>query len=166
MAEKGNKMADEKAVFELKITDLKPQQPVLNLDTNEDVKITVESKRYELPKYDSKIHGTKEQFVAAAMKAAQVLVHPVEKQIDALLYRATQESYQAGKAAALATGNYLTQDLRTNIAVIMQANVAYADLKASDCVVKWREGHKAGKAGAAKILAMAQAMGAEDINLE
>lgn len=145
--------------MELKITKLTPSQNVLNLETNEEEKIVVSSNRYELPKYDDKIHGTKDEYWTAAMVAAQALVNPAEKQIDALLYRATQDSYQAGKATALSAGKFLTQDLKTNIVQIMRGNNAYADMSASDCFAKWKAGYKEQKAGAVKILTMAQDMG-------
>lgn len=161
------KMANEKheagaeavKALVLKVTELKPKQKVLNLETNEDAEIEVVSQRFELPKYDEKIHGTKQTFVHAAMLAATALVQPVEQQIDALLYRATQNSYQAGKTAALAGGNYLTADLRSNIVQIMRGNNAYADMSATDCFNKWKAGYKEQKPGAIKVLTMAQDMG-------
>lgn len=164
MAKKENeKMENEKMTepkaLDLKITKLTPTQSVLNLETNEEEKIVVSSVRYELPKYDSVVHGSPEEFLNSAMAAAQLLVNPVEKQVDALLYRATQDSYQSGKLAALSAGKYLTQDLRTNIVQIMRGNNAYADMSASDCFVKWKSGYKEQKPGAIKVLTMAQDMG-------
>lgn len=161
------KMADQKhevageAVkpLVLKVTDLKPKQKVLNLETNEDAEIEVISQRFELPKYDAAVHGTRADFARSAMLAASALVQPVEQQIDALLYRATQNSYQAGKATALASGNFLTQDLRTNIVQIMKGNNAYADFSASECFNKWKAGFAEKKPGAIKVLTMAQDMG-------
>lgn len=150
-------------VLELKITELSPKQKVLNLDTNEDMEIAVISKRYELPKYDKAIHGEKPEFLKAAMIAAEKLVQPIDEQIDALLYRATQSSYQAGKTLALSGGNFLTSDLRGKIVQIMRANAKFADESASDCFKMWLAGYKEKKTGAVKILTMAQDFGDFDL---
>lgn len=160
--------------FALKVTELKPKQNVLDLETNEDAAIEVKSVRYEAPVFqtgktpestgwtctiDGKpqfVPGTAEEFEQALYNAAEALIQPRSKQIEAFLYRATQESYQAGKAAALAAGNYLTQDLRKRIVSIMSMMNAYAEVSASDCYKRWLSGYKEGKPGALKLLKMAQ----------
>jgi len=149
--------------LELKVTELTPTQSVLNLDTNEDAKITVSSKKYELPKYDKAIHGSESEFLAAAKAAVLKLVQPESAVVDALLKYATSESYQAGKQAALANGNYLTSDLRSKIVQIMRGNNKFADYSASECFSTWLSGYKEKKPGAIKILTMAQDFGEFDL---
>lgn len=154
---------------ELKVTKLSPKQKVFDLAINEESEITVESVRYEAPAYDAKVGGwkngetlvtgTAEEFEAGLLAAASALIQPVSKQIEAFLYRATQESYQDGKTKALSTGNYLTQDLRGKIVQIMRGNNTYADMKATDCFDRWKTGYLAGKPGAIKVLTMAQDFG-------
>lgn len=140
------------------ITSLKPKQKVLNLADGAEAEIEVISKKYEAPAYSEK-YGTVEQFEKALFHEAAKLVQPVGKQIDAFLKMATAESYQAGKAEALAKGDYLTSELRGKIVQVMRGNQAFVDLSAKDCFDRWMAGYLAKKPGAYKVLDTAKALG-------
>jgi hypothetical protein len=161
--ENESSMAGLKKVPEIIVMAVSQKQTVMDLETgDEKAEITVAQKRFFAPEYSEKEYGgTEELFEAALFNAATELVSPRSKQIDALLYRATQESYQAGKAVALSAGNYLTKDLAKRIVNIMQGNVAFVDVSASDCLKRWKEGYKAQKPGAIKMLETAKAIGDE-----
>lgn len=146
---------------EVLVQDLKQVQKVMDLATgSEDATITVVCKRYAAPVYDEKEYGgTEAEFEAALFKAATELVQPVSKQIESFLYRATQDSYQAGKTEALAAGNFLTSDLKGRIVQVMRGNQAFVDLTAKECFERWKAGYAAKKAGATKVLETAKALG-------
>lgn len=148
----------------IKVVAISQAQKVMDLDSgSEDAQITVKQNRYFAPTYDEKeFGGTEAEFQSAVLEAAKELVNPVEKQIDALLYRATQDSYQSGKAAALAGGNYLSSDLKGKIVQVMRGNQAFVDVSASDCFAKWKAGYMAKKPGAFNILTTAQNLGVFD----
>lgn len=160
----------------IKVQDLKPKLKVTDLSTgNDGAEIELAYRKYTAPEYDSKKHGTRDQYTAALLTAATALVSPVENQIDALLYRATQDSYQAGKVAAYAGGNYLSPELRSQIVmVIKNSSPVYAESSASDAFNAWKaaftgvaafngkdftpEQITSRKAGATKVLNTAQAL--------
>lgn len=148
------------------VTDVSQTQKVMDLATgNEDAQITVAQKRYFAPEYDAKEYGgTPEEFSQAVLEAASELVTPQAKQIQALLNYATSQSYQEGKAAALATGNFLTQDLKARIVQVMRGNQAFVDDSASDCFKKWKVAFAEKKAGAIKILDIAKTIGDFDLS--
>lgn len=143
---------------------LKQSQKVLDLSTgDEDATISVLQTKYFAPAYDAK-YGTEAEFEEALFLAAAELIQPKSKQIEALLYRATQDSYQAGKIAAMATGNYLTSDLKAKIVQVMRGNQAFVDLSAKECYERWKSGYMGArgdgpKAGATKVLATAKDLG-------
>lgn len=141
----------------LKTTALKPKQKFLNIDTGEYDDLEVKSVRYELPNFDRKDAAkngyTEEQFEEALYNAVLSLVSPRSEQIKALGNYATSKSYQDGKAAALASGNYLTSDVMDNICGIMSAMPQFAELKKSEMKDRWLAGFRAGKEGPKKILA-------------
>jgi hypothetical protein len=120
---KENKMEEIKkggeATFEIPEIKIQkvPQKltKLVNLDTgDEDAEVVNNYQKFTAPTYDKK-YGSKDHFEAALLKLATALVQPVSNQIDALLFRATQDSYQAGKLVAFATGNFLTPELRTKV---------------------------------------------------
>lgn len=143
-------------------TAIAQTQKVMNLDNgDEDATIKLAMTRYSFKPYDPKdeTHGTPEQYYGVLFTAAAELIQPVEKQIDALLYRATQDSYQAGKTAALATGNFLSSDLKAKIVQVMRGNQAFAEMSAKECFDYWKDGFSAKKPGAVKVLDTAKALG-------
>lgn len=148
----------------IKVTEVTQSQKVLDLATgDEEAIIKVKQNKYEVPAYDSKF-GTTQEFETALFTAAAELIQPKSKQIEALLYRATQDSYQAGKIAAMATGNYLTSDLKAKIVQVMRGNQAFVDLSAKECYERWKSGYMGArgdgpKAGATKVLATAKDLG-------
>lgn len=168
MAKKENTMATETQTFETPVIitqNVKQAQTVVDLSTgDESAKIELKYTKYVVPEFDAKKYGTRESFDAALFTAAQALVNPVSVQVEALVYRATQDSYQAGKTAALAAGDYLTSELKSKIVQVMKGNQAFVDTSASDCFARWKAGFIAKKAGALKILDTAKALGGFDEN--
>lgn len=148
------------------VTAVSLNQKVMDLATgNEDATVTINQQKYSAPEYDAEVYGgTVEEFNDAVYAAALEVVSPVTKRTDALLYRATQESYQSGKAAALSGGNFLTQDLKTRIVQVLRGNQAYADAKASDAFLAWKTAFMAKKAGAIKVLDIAKTIGDFDLD--
>lgn len=140
---------------------IKQVQKVMDLSTgNEDTTINVDYSKLTIPDYDSEEYGgTIEEFYAALAKSAEELVSPVQKRIDALLKFATAENYQNAKTSALATGNFLTSDLKGRIVQVMRGNQAFVELSAKECFERWKIGFMAKKAGAIKVLDLAKTMG-------
>lgn len=152
--------ATERVIPVIKVVNINQPQKVMDLSTgNEEAVIYVKQEKFTAPEYDSKIHGTVEEFYRDLMAAAQALVQPVAAQIEALVFRATQDSYQAGKAAVLATGDYLTAELKAKIIQIMRGNAAFNDKSAKECFDLWKVGFMAKKTGALKILENARSLG-------
>lgn len=139
------------------ISEVKLKQSVLNLDTNKDEDIEFKQSRYTVRDFDPKTDGDIATFTKKVLSEVSKLVQPVENQIQALLNYATSQSYQTGRAAALAGGKYLTQELRSKIVVFMRAQPQFSDLSAKDAFARWQEGFVAKKAGAIKILAIVSA---------
>lgn len=142
---------------------VKQSQKVLNLETGEDTQITVVQTKYIAPSYEPK-YGTEAEFETALFDAASSLMGTNAKRIDAFLYRATQDSYQAGKTAALSAGKFLTSDLKARIIQVMRGNVAFAEASAKDCYDRWVSGYlgtrgEGAKNGATKVLRAAEDMG-------
>lgn len=138
-------MADKKAekvAGSVVDVEVKQKVSVFDLDAGEDTDITIVYRKYSAGKYDE-----------ATLEQAQKLVQPVAKQIDALLYRAQQESYQEGKKKALSAGRYLTSDVISKGADFLRANVAsFADVSAKDAKTRFTDGVKNNKPGAMKVL--------------
>jgi hypothetical protein len=145
----------------LKATTTAQQQKVMDLESGrEDATIEVKMTKYTAPEYDSaKYDLTEEEFNAAVMEKAAELIQPASARLAAFLNYATSASYQAGKAAALATGNYLSSDLKARIVQVMRGNQSFVDLSAKDCFERWKAGYLAKKAGALKILDVAKSLG-------
>jgi len=136
-----NVMTENTQVADLpKIKEQKiPQKlTVSDLDSGEDTQVTNNYIKYSAPSYDKKF-GTVEQFTAVLLKLASDLVQPVSEQVEALLYRATQNSYQAGKVAAFAAGNYLSPELKAKvIEIITSSSPKYATAKGSVVFDAWK----------------------------
>lgn len=141
------------------------QSGLMNLANGEDATISISQTKYFAPEYDeAEYGGTKDEFDSAVYEAALEVVWPTAKRTEALLSKATSDSYQAGKTAALATGNYLTQDLKQRIVQVLRSNQAYADAKASDAFNAWKTAFLAKKAGAVKVLDIAKTIGEFDLD--
>ena len=171
------KVEQPKEAIALKVTKIPQKLKVTDLDTgSDDAEITNNYQKYTAPEYDAKKHGDRAAFYAELFKLASALVQPIENQIDALLYRATQDSYQQGKVAAYAGGNYLSPELKSTITmVVKQSSPKYADASNSDAFASWKAAFTSAasfngttftpeqiakrKAGADKVLATAQALG-------
>lgn len=172
------------AALELKTQKIKQAITVTDLSTGDDsAKIDNNYVRYFAPEYDEKKYGPRDAFDKRVYELAASLISPISNQIDAFLYRATQDSYQAGKVAAYGTGSYLSPELKAQItAIVKNSSAKYADSSASEIFNSWKSAFSKSasvegkeltaeqvakrKAGADKILAMAQALsdsGADDI---
>lgn len=136
----------------LKITELKPKQKFTDLDSGEEKELEVKSQRFELAPFDSKKHGTKEQYFQNALAVAASLVQPISEQVEAFLRYATSASYQDGKKAALAGGNFLSPEVKSKISQYMGNLTAFSELTAKERFEKWQAGYKEKKPGAVKIL--------------
>lgn len=141
-------------VSPIEITDLTQKPVVLNLETGADDNLEIKQKKWVLRKYDESKDGPRDQFLKLALGEAVKLVQPIERQIDALLTFATAQSYQEGRAAALAKGNFLVPELRRKIVDFMRTMPKFAELKATAAFDLWKEGYKAKKPGAMRILAV------------
>jgi|SRR5712671_6828058 len=151
-----------KPAVEILVQTLKQSQKVMDLETgDENATIDLVMKKYIAPEYDAKTHAplTEEEFNAVVLESAAALVQPVGEQIKAFLNKATSDSYQAAKTAALAKGNFLTTDLKARIIMVMRGNQNFADNSAKECFDKWKAGFMAKKAGATKVLDTAKALG-------
>lgn len=140
----------------------KQQQKVMDLETGkEDATIEVVMTKYIAPEYDATKFSplTASEFESVLAERSAELIQPVSAQIAAFLNAATSASYQAGKTAALATGNYLTAELKARIIQVMRGNQAFVELSAKDCFERWKAGFMAKKTGAFKVLETAKALG-------
>jgi hypothetical protein len=148
-------------VVSIKATVTKQQQKVMDLESGkEDATIEVSMTKYTAPEYDATtFDGTEAEFNEAVITAASELIQPPAARLAAFLNYATSASYQAGKAAALATGNFLTSDLKARIVQVMRGNQAFVDMSAKDCFERWKTGYLAKKTGALKILDVAKSLG-------
>lgn len=141
---------------------LKQQQKVMDLKSGkEDATIDVVMTKYIAPEYDAKKFEplSESEFEESLFEAARSLIEPVADQIQAFLIKATSDSYQAGKAAALAGGDYVTSDLKAKIVQVMRGNQNFTDISAKDCFERWKAGYLAKKPGATKVLDTAKALG-------
>lgn len=145
---KETKMEQKEQKSILTVTELKQKQTVLDLDTMTDAEILVVTKKYSI---DDKAP------IAEQLKVAGTLVTPDSEKVRAFLSYATSKSYQDSKNAALAKGNYLSQQLRSAIVGILANYPAMSDLKSSEIFDRWLTGFKAKKPSAVKILEQAQA---------
>lgn len=143
------------------IQTLKQKQKVMDLETgDESAEIELVYDKYVAPEYSAKEYGGSEAlFLDALLIAASELVQPVSKQIDAFLTKRQSDNYQVAKAKALSGGNFLTADLKGKIVQVMKGNQAFVDMNAADCFKRWKDGYKAQKAGAFKVLETAKALG-------
>jgi hypothetical protein len=173
MSPRKAKMANEekKVTAEIPVilvSEMRPKQAVTDLVSGKDTNIEVAYSKFSVPVFDAAKHGDdEEKFWGHLFVAARKLVTPVSVQVEALLYRATQDSYQAGKTKALATGDFLTSELRAKIVAVMRGYASYADLSAKDAYERWTDGFRAAKPGALKILVTAKALtgSGEDLDL-
>lgn len=133
----------------LKIQDMKQKVKVIDLDNPEkdDVQVEIVYNKYD---FDSK--GDQNAIAAEVAK----LVTPLSERNRALVVFATSQSYQKGKEAAFATGNYLTPDLRTAITDFLKMTGRFNDNTAKEIFQRWLDGYRgndpAKKASAKKIL--------------
>lgn len=123
----------------IKEQKIKQALTVTDLETGDDTaKVDNSYSKFTAPAYDKK-YGTMAQFEEALFKLAESLVQPISNRIDALLYRATQDSYQAGKVAAFASGNYLSPELRGKVTeIITSSSPKYANEKAVVVFGAWK----------------------------
>ncbi len=164
----------------IKVQAVKQPITVTDLSTGDDqAKLALNYSRYTAPDYDAAKHGKDEAaFYARLMELATALVNPVSVQVDALLYRATQEAYQAAKVTAYSSGTpgqYLSPELKAAITmVVKQSGTKYADASNSDAFNSWKAAFTSQvqfdgksfdaeqvakrKAGADRVLATAQAL--------
>lgn len=141
---------------------LKQQQKVMDLESGkEDATIDVVMTKYIAPDYDSAKFAplSEQEFEESLFETARSLVQPVAAQIQAFLIKATSDSYQAGKATALAGGDYVTSELKAKIVQVMRGNQNFVDISAKDCFERWKAGYLAKKPGATKVLDTAKALG-------
>jgi hypothetical protein len=132
----------------LTVTLVKQTQKCLNLDTQEDADITVVTKKYGVPL------GMEP---STALKLASGLFANQQALIAALLKRAEQISYQESKDAALASGNFLSSQLKSKIVGIMSSSDSFAEVSAKECFARWLAGYKDGKKSAVTLLERAKA---------
>lgn len=137
--------AEEKHI---EVTELKQKQTFLNLDSGDEDEIVVVTKKYSVPE------GMPTEKAIAEMRK---VVHPDSEVLTALTTYAASKSYSESKAAALAKGNYLTQEVKSAVVAVLQMNPTFAEMKAKDVFAKWYEGYKAKKPGAIKALDRARA---------
>ncbi len=163
----------------LKIQKIPQKLKVTDLTTGaDDAEIINNYVKYTAPEYNAKIHGERSAFLESLFKLASDLVQPIESQIDALLYRATQDSYQNGKIAAYATGapgQFLSPELKSQIVMVVKnSSTRYADSTTGEAFNSWKAAFTSAasfdgktfdaeqiakrKAGADKVLATAQAL--------
>lgn len=132
----------------LSTKNLKPKQPWLNLDTFEDEEVTLEYKEYGL---NSKA-SSKAQY-----EALDSMVQPESEKAKAYLIFINKREYANAKAKVLASGNYMTPQLKSTITGFMQLVEAYSTLKGSECFDRWLAGYKAKKQSAITFLERARA---------
>lgn len=130
------------------VAEKKQPISVLNLDTNEDEKLTLILKTYSV---------NNELPVEQQLKAIQQHVQPATEQVKALVKYAESKSYQDAKNAAMSKGNYLTQGLRTGIVTILSTYPAFADESSKVIFDRWLAGYKAKKPSAITVLEQAKA---------
>jgi hypothetical protein len=156
---KENNMSNENEILEtIKLVEktLKPKQKFLNYEISSDVEVEISSTKYEMP---TKPEGVEQSaFESKVLELAAALVQPVASQIEAFLTFATSANYQTAKAAAIASGPYVTSDVMSRIVDFMRQVPAFADLTASECRARWIAGYKAGKNGPKQLLDRALAV--------
>lgn len=141
------------------------KQSVLNLETGSEEKIEFKQQRFVLRDYDPKVDGdSKVVYLENALGKLQEMVQPPSEQIEALCAYLTSQSYQSGKKSALATGKYLTQEIRSRITTYMKGLAQFEKLSASEAFEKWSAGYAAQKPGALKILDAVTAQDTEDFS--
>lgn len=131
----------------LHIQTVKQPVTVIDLNTGEETKVTIEYNRY----------SAKSPITLATLEAAKELVGNEENQAAAFIAYASSQSYQVGKVAAFSGGNYLTPELKSRIVAIVKQLNTFADVSAKDCYTRWLAGYKAKKTQALQFLADAQA---------
>lgn len=130
----------------------KQKQNVLNLDSGKDEAIEVLQCTYIVPDFNADLHIDLEKYNAAKLAAASSLVQPVEKQADALLKFAANEVYAVSKRTALASGNYMTQELKTQLVKMLRMRPAFADDSAKEIFDRWEAGFAKQNPNAIKYL--------------
>ena len=144
-----NKMTEEKPIeakpIELPVIKIQkvPQKikGLTDLTTGaDDAEVVNNYTKYTAPSYEAK-YGTREQFHHALLNLAGALVQPIEEQVEAFLYRATQNSYQAGKFEAFKGGNYMTPELKAQLVTVMAAQLpSLAGEKTATIFATWKAG--------------------------
>lgn len=133
----------------LKTQEVKQKIKVIDLDNPEkdDVQVEIVYNKYD---FDSKAD---QKLLAAELDK---LVTPLSERNLALAKYATSAAYQKGKDAAMATGNYLGQDLKTAIVDFLRMTGRFNDNTAKEIFTRWLDGYRgndpAKKASAKKIL--------------
>lgn len=159
MAKKEITMTNEVELLEaVKLVEktLKPKQKFLNYEISSDVEVEISSTKYEIP---TKPEGVSDEaFNARVLELASALVQPITSQIEAFLSFATSANYQSAKAAAIASGPYVTSDVMSRIVDFMRQVPAFSALTASECRSRWIAGYKDGKNGPKQLLDRALAI--------
>lgn len=144
----------------------KQKQTVLNLETGVDDEIEVLQCKFVVPDYNEKIHGNLEDYNSTVFEAAKSLVQPAAEQANALIRYAESKVYSDSKKSALAGGNFMTQDLKTQLIKMLRMRPAFAENTAKEIFDRWSAGFAAKNPNAVKYLADARtimsAAGAED----
>jgi hypothetical protein len=101
--------------------------------------------------------------VADQVAAAQELVQPESKRAIALCAYATSQNYKAAKEKALASGNYMSAALRSQLTQLMGGIASFADQKAGENFEYWKGAYKDAanpdrQAKARKLLERAQSL--------
>lgn len=122
----------------------KQKQEILNLDSGKDEEITVFQATYIVPDFNPEIHGTLEAYESTKLKAAQSLVQPANKQADALLKYAASEVYAQSKREALASGNFMSAELRSVLITGLKARPAFSKMTAKEVFERWMKGFQSG----------------------
>jgi hypothetical protein len=155
-----------KKAVELSKTAIKQPVKVLNLATgDDDDTVDISYVKYAaLPTYNKDTYGaTEAAFNEEIEKQVLALLPNRADQLEAILYRVSQNSYQNGKAEAYAKGDYITPDLRSRIVSVMKGYAAFADMTAADCFKSWKKSYGEKKSGAIKALEIARSLGGEDL---
>jgi len=139
-------------VLEIVKSVTKQKQSVLNLDSGKDEEIIVQQCNFLVPEFNADLHISLEDYNNAKIAAAQSLVQPAAKQADALLKFAANEVYANSKRDALAAGNFMTQELKTQLVKMLRMRPAFADDSAKEIFERWEAGFAKQNPNAIKYL--------------
>lgn len=131
----------------LKIAEVKQQVDFLNLVTGEMEKLTIVYSTYKV---------NEKADPHAVSKALTKLVTPLSEQNKALAAYAQAQSYQSGKANALARGQYLSPEIKRGIQNYLEQSGRFSDLTRAQMFDRWLDGFQGGdekkKASATTVL--------------